>query len=215
MKFKVGDRVKHEKWGKGTIRYIDNLYQPYAVEFDKSFMAGHTCNRYCKDKHGLWCNEDELELVSQEFTKSDLKDGDIVRYRCGDKRIVQGKDLNRTNGKHGYNLDEYRKDLTEKDNFTSLDIIKVERPVKYETVFERKEEILDKTEKKYLRGVIRPFRDNVDYIRKEKWNNEECYIEFGKKNSIGNAGSLPAFNKDIMYKGMKVDKDYTLEELGI
>lgn len=216
MKFKVGDRVKHKSWGKGTIRYIDNgHYLPYAVEFDEGFMAGDACGGSRKDKHGLWCNEDELKLVSQEFTKSDLKDGDVVTYRCGDKRIVQGKDLNRTNGERGYNLDEYRKDLTEKDNFTYLDIIEVKRPVKYETIFKRKEEILNKTEKRYLSGVIRPFRDNVDYIRKEKWNDEECYIEFGKKNSIVNAGSLPVFNKDIMYKGMEVDKDYTLEELGI
>lgn len=223
MKFKVGDRVKHEELGKGTIQYIDNdnYHLPYAVEFDERFMTGHICAGYCKDKHGFWCNENELELIKpKQFTKSDLQGGDIVIYKDKHKAIVTNCQLKfySINEPGMMYLTDYDENLKYKTGYhkdTIYDIIKVERPVKYEIVFERKEEILDKTEKRYLSGVIRPFRDNIDYIRKRQWNYEECYIVFGKKGNIRKLGSLPAFNKDTMYKGMKVNRDYTLEELGI
>lgn len=44
-------------------------------------------------------------------------------------------------------------------------VLKVERPSKYETIYEVKE-ILDEKEKEYLSYVIRPFRDRVAYIKK-------------------------------------------------
>nr|DAG37810.1 MAG TPA: hypothetical protein [Caudoviricetes sp.] len=75
-------------------------------------------------------------------------------------------------------------------------------------------EILDNAEKRYLRGVIRPFRDKVRYILKISDDDfEEEYIIMFTKES-GNV-TLPRFDENTMYKGMELGKEYTLKELGL
>lgn len=75
----------------------------------------------------------------------------------------------------------------------------------------KKEEILDEKEKEYLRAVIRPFRDRVKYIKKNTYYEKE-FIDIGvNKERIG----LPCFKKGKMYKNMKIDKKYSLKELGL
>lgn len=81
---------------------------------------------------------------------------------------------------------------------------------------EYKEPILDDEEKKYLSAVIKPFRKDVEYIvklPKFEWIQEAIYIHIGRS-WRGNI-ELPTFKKGAMYKGMKIDKRYTLEELGL
>lgn len=78
---------------------------------------------------------------------------------------------------------------------------------------EYKEQILDDVEKRYLRGVIRPFRNMVVFIKKT-WNYASCqWIEIAVEGNRTIA--LPGFKNDEMYKGMKLEKEYTLEELGL
>lgn len=80
-----------------------------------------------------------------------------------------------------------------------------------------KEPILDDEEKKYLKAVIRPFM--VVFVRKDyhTGNYEQIII---RVKSIA-AGSdiadipLPFFKGGEMYKGMKMYKEYTPEELGL
>lgn len=92
-------------------------------------------------------------------------------------------------------------------------IVKVERPTHYKTVFERKEEVLDETERKYLADVIRPFRDKVKYIYKgQEWGNIKEFIHIELKKD---ALDLPYFTAGTMYKGMETGRNYTLEELGL
>ena len=72
-------------------------------------------------------------------------------------------------------------------------------------------QILDDAEKRYLKGVIRPFRDKVLYIAKRSImdrRKEHIYIDL-----THDVITLPCFMKGTMYKGMKTDKEYTLEEL--
>lgn len=76
--------------------------------------------------------------------------------------------------------------------------------------------ILDDEEREYLRAVIKPFRKDVEYIvklPKFEWIQEAIYIHIGRS-WRGNI-ELPTFKKGAMYKGMKIDKRYTLEELGL
>ena len=60
--------------------------------------------------------------------------------------------------------------------------------------------------------------DTVNYVYKNKCSNGDCFIRTTFKNIV--TGSLellmdsPYFNND-MFKGMKLYKEYTLEELGI
>lgn len=149
------------------------------------------------------------------FTKKDLKNGDIVTYRDGKKRIVLNNELY-ADIKGIYNTDScnrlnnYRDDLLDEFNDNDLDIVKVERVNSYVTIFERKE-ILDNEEKEYLRAVIRPFRKRVTSITKVCWGNRK-YIKI----FLGyDKACLPDFEKNTMYKGMQANTEYTLEELGL
>ena len=76
---------------------------------------------------------------------------------------------------------------------------------------EYKEPILTDEEKTYLSSVIKPFRDKVKYICKYYNANEWISIAIKKSVNI----EFPHFVKGTMYKGMKVGKKYTLEELGL
>lgn len=72
-------------------------------------------------------------------------------------------------------------------------------------------QILDDAERRYLSAVIRPFRNDVYSI--EKAEQSQCeMICIGTKNRYM---VFPPFEKGTMYKGMKVGRKYTLEELGL
>lgn len=204
MEFKVGDKVKviAEKYGHefniGEIVKIEEID-------DKNYKCSSL------KKYELWWMRED-EFVKVKFTKLDLKDGDIVTYRDGRKKIVFEDKFYGSN--HFVLLKYYTEDLKDIDGEEENDIIKVERPVKYETVFERKEEILDETEKKYLAEVIRPFRQRIQFIQKRKEITEiNPYLRIVFKDN--DKLVFPYITNKTMYKGMEVNKKYTLEELGL
>ncbi len=75
--------------------------------------------------------------------------------------------------------------------------------------------ILDKEEHDYLRAVCKPY--DVEYIYKtnEESNSQYITIIVKSKSIFGTVEilSMPCFNRNTMYKGMEVDKKYTIEEL--
>lgn len=73
-------------------------------------------------------------------------------------------------------------------------------------------EILDETEKRYLKAVIRPFKDKVEFIFKTECK-DGYYIKILLNNN--DAMVLPNFKKGTMYNGMEKNKKYTLKELGL
>ena len=100
-----------------------------------------------------------------------------------------------------------------------IEILKVERPIKWKNVYENKE-ILDEQEKEYLSKIIEPFKNRVKRIEKVKavYCNSEFIeivlyssISYDKEESI----QLPYFKKGTMYKGMELNKQYSLKELGL
>lgn len=75
--------------------------------------------------------------------------------------------------------------------------------------------ILDDTERRYLAGVIKPFRNEIHKIEKTRnWPKQIDRICFYMKN-YEDIWYLPAFKVETMYKGMEADKEYTVEELGL
>lgn len=79
-------------------------------------------------------------------------------------------------------------------------------------VYEFEEEILDEAEKRYLKDVIRPFRNRKMTICRNDVDHNRSYISI----DFDNEGLyLPYFKTNTMYRGMKADKSYTLEELGL
>lgn len=74
--------------------------------------------------------------------------------------------------------------------------------------------LLDKEEKEYLESVLKPFKDKVTDIRKEKYNDCEYYIYVNI--CYGDALVFPNFSQiSKMYAGMELNKKYTLKELGL
>ena len=77
--------------------------------------------------------------------------------------------------------------------------------------------ILDDAEKRYLSNIIRPFKDQVIAIAKRSANYGEFIDIMIDEGDIGDCGNiyLPYFKPDSRYKGMKVNREYTLEQLSL
>lgn len=75
-------------------------------------------------------------------------------------------------------------------------------------------ELLTTKEKDYLKGVIRPFKEVVDYIVKERddYNIKEFIVI---KICNGEYITLPYFNFNEYYKNMEVCREYTLKDLDL
>ena len=82
------------------------------------------------------------------------------------------------------------------------------------------EPILDEEERKYLSAVIKPFRDRLVYIKKSRdLSNsfERITIRIASvvyRDSWSDI-DFPYFKANTMYKNMKLNKNYTLAELGL
>lgn len=205
MKFKVGDKVRVIKCSIDGER-CKNLNKVSTI----TEIGEHLCYPYMLKDIREPFKENELALVEKQFTKSDLKDGDIVTYRDGRKKIVFEDKFYGSN--HFVLLKYYTEDLKDIDGEEENDIVKVERPAQYETVFER-EEILDEVEKKYLANVIKPFRHKIKSIMKRSAYGSLCYIKICIKN--GDNAYFPCFKENSMYKGMEPNREYSLKELGL
>ena len=135
-----------------------------------------------------------------------LKRGDIVYTVNKYGFEARGTILNEWSGKSIKNF----------ENNTERKILKIERPL---TVYEVKE-VLDKKEGEYLSKIIEPFKNRVKRIEKVKavYCNSE-FIEIVLYSSISYDREEPiqltCFKKGTMYKGMELNKQYSLKELGL
>lgn len=73
--------------------------------------------------------------------------------------------------------------------------------------------ILTEKEKGYLTLVLLPFRDKVtDVVKLDTRNEKEFIVAYlGRDDEL----TFPAFPAGEHYKGMELNKHYTLEELGL
>ena len=78
---------------------------------------------------------------------------------------------------------------------------------------EYKPNILDEKEKEYLAAVIKPFRKDVAYIEKCIFSMDTDYVQISTKTNENI--NFPNFERKSMYTGMKENRRYTLEELGL
>lgn len=88
------------------------------------------------------------------------------------------------------------------------------------------EDVLTGEEREYLKNVLKPFKDNVQYIVKQNGPTGPNYSDSGYEYItiiINNTTNIawfgqeylvfPLFKKGTMYKNMEVDRPYTLDEL--
>lgn len=206
MRYKVGDRVKYVKkiihhnvvtGGIFKITYIDGNNQSF------QYLAES------KKGNKQWFKEEELQKV--EYTYEDLQKSPIgTKITFEDGVILTKTEEDFYENDVFYRNNENLEAL--KDNINLGKIIKIEEP-EYQTVYESKLEILDEVEKRYLRNIIRPFRDKVKAISLiTAGGKSDCYINIELEDETI---YLPDFEINTMYKGMKLEKEYTLEELGL
>lgn len=216
MKFKVGDKVRIRKDLKSRERYNGisftvemEEYRGKVAKITKIIFDNYKLD--IDDGEWFW-SDNMLEHVPN------LENGDIITRRDLEKGIITGDRIRiLDNGISWVDISNYTEELkfryTDNENF---DIIKVERPIEYKTVFERVEDgetkILNETEKEYLKAVIKPFKKRVKFIKKTKSNmpfeKEFLRIQLNDDDLI-----VPYFEKGTMYKGMKTNVSYTLKEL--
>ena len=107
------------------------------------------------------------------------------------------------------------------DNFTQNEIKKIQQMhnKRIKLTLEIEQPILDEEERKYLSGVIKPFRDKINFVKKETYyTGKKTYeiIHFESKlEQYKDNTWLPPFEKDTMYKNMTLNKEYKLEDLGL
>ena len=209
MKFKVGDRVK-------CINAIQSVNGE--LEKEKIYIVSQIDTSGYVELKGLSnYHYDPSRFKKIEYTYEDLKKSPIgtkiTLEKMQDKQLVKTA-LNRIEN------DDYRFFIRDFEGLNTGNygkIIKIEEPT-YQTVYEAKIEILDEVEKRYLKGVIRPFRDDIEHILKCKHynstNDVNCeFISIIYKDDADT--NLHDFKANTMYKGMELDKEYTLEELGL
>lgn len=137
------------KWN-GGFSYLD--YTNYRIYREGTcyIAKGEYCFKNYYEKRGYTILE-WSDYMQKNFTKSDLKDGMVVEYRCKDcgKRMVVGNMLIGEDGSH--RLEAYENDLTQGYAESQLSIIRVykiknERNFKHimdddnlELIWERKE----------------------------------------------------------------------------
>lgn len=213
MNFKVGDKVK--------LARTDSEWNWYKNYLGKIFTIKEIGKDWSNEEFAELEENDELmpfiknlDLVKPEYTYEDLKKAPIgtkITFENGEV-LIKDSEIFFQNTRFSIRITEL-KSLKDKYANALGKIIKIEEP-KYTTVYESEPEILDNTEKRYLKDVIRPFRDRVSSIYKIKSyiNNNKEYIFI----KIGNESiNLPYFEENTMYKDMRLEKEYTLEELGI
>jgi hypothetical protein len=210
MKYKVGDKVRVRSDLEENKKYGSDWFVENMIENKGKILT--ITNVFCdyykvKENTFIWTDE-----MFADYTYEDLKNSPIgtkITFEKGEILVKNGNDS--FESVHIYRNIESFIDMKDNHNYLGK-IIKIEEPT-YTTVYEQKEEILDEKEKEYLSVVIKPFRSKVKFMEKIAFSKEKTFIRIGLKEEA--SINLPYFKDGTMYKNMKLNKKYTLEELGL
>lgn len=191
MKFKVGDKVKglSDTYGFTNSNMYLGEVKKIGDDYIEILILKHKNPRCIGGIYTALSPEGKFEIVDN-LTISQLQ-----------------SEIDKLSNKV---QEEYSKVISNRDKVNYLK--EQLKQLKEENKKEKNKPILDDAEKEYLSAVIRPFKNKVKYIRKRGASRGEYIVIEILNNS---AIILPYFEKGTMYEGMKVDKEYTLKELGL
>ena len=132
----------------------------------------------------------------------------MLEIKIGEEfRIVNDSYLYKLDDKGLYflaNDDKWKKDYLTLTRILNGKAIIIKKPILYDV------------EREYLSAFIKPFRDMVTSVNKfDSGKYEYIAIKYRSIEEYIGTVRLPSFKKDTMYKGMEVNKHYSLEELGL
>ena len=85
MEFEVGDKVELienfngiSKGMVGVLKYRLSYTNHWAVEFNKPFLYGHTCNGKCKDNYGYYIFSGCLKLIDKKQNEINNNNRDFI-----------------------------------------------------------------------------------------------------------------------------------------
>jgi hypothetical protein len=141
----------------------------------------------------------------KKIDDGEIKDGTRIKDDYGDIYIYDDSRGNLLKVEQLIGEDEESKSLC---RFTPYQLYRY----KFEII---EEPILTDKEREYLKAVIKPFK--VTSIRKyEDYENEEYIrVEVEIKDGTYACIEFPDFKKGTRYKGMELDRYYTVEELDL
>lgn len=191
MKFKVGDKVKgiSNTYGiTNTDMYLGEV-KKVGDNYIEILILKHKNPRCIGDIYTALSPEGKFEIVDN-LTISQLQ-----------------SEIDKLSNKV---QEEYSNVISNRDKVNYLK--KQLKELIKESKKEENKPILNEEEREYLLTVIRPFRNKIVSISKEDCCNEDCFINVELEND---ALIFPYFKKETMYKGMELEKQYTLKELGL
>ncbi len=192
MNLKVGDKVK--------IINIGKMYSTYLEWVEKNVKSKKLQNLFDAGSYYLDGYENDIFTVKANALHN-LNSNLMLYYIQNDRTkkcyIIEKKGIELIN--------ESRHFKSLPNNYTGT--------IEVENGFIQEKGILDGAEKRYLKAVIRPFKNRVINIVKEDCCDGDCYISINLNNNEDI--SFPYFEKETMYNGMEKNKKYTLKELGL
>lgn len=197
MEYKSGDKIILIS-DKGESDY----YKKY---IGKVFTVENPHSNYVTVKERGGINPYVFNIVKVDKIENyDLKNAPIgtrVTFKCGECIIKSRNNI--------YNNDSH---IMEYGAINKKNILKIEEP-QYKVVYMDVFDILDEDDKRYIKSVIRPFRDKVKYITKRSRDLGREFISITLNDNF--IINLPFFAKGTMYNNMESDMNYTLEGLNI
>lgn len=133
-----------------------------------------------------------------------------MNYVQAMKALFEGKKIRQTTWEEDFYI--YMEDDHIIDEKGTMDIFLLSTKPCWE-LYEEKP-ILTDNEKDYLSTVIKPFRNRVKTIKKHSYADKE-YVLINLTDNNDDIIFFPSFEIGKYYKGMKIDVEYTLDELGI
>ena len=162
-KFKIGDRVIANK--QAEIHYgrieVGDTGTVTAISDSCFEFKGDDGYRY------IGLDYDYFDLIS--FTKKDLRDGDMVTLRNGDRLIYVNGNFNDVSYSRVDNILVSGRDITDDlchPNKHDNDIIKVIRPTKYVEVFSRKE--VEQPKKLTVSDICEILGYDIEIVKEDK-----------------------------------------------
>ena len=129
--------------------------------------------------------------------------------------IKIGEEFRIVNDSYLYKLDDKGLYFLANDDKWKKDYLTLTRILNGKAMIIKKPILYD-VEREYLSAFIKPFSDIVTSVNKfDSGKYEYIAIKYRSIDEYIGTVRLPSFKKDTMYKGMEVNKHYSLEELGL